>query len=71
MKEFLSRGGGSEKTERTVGVNKGEDYKERKTRKVYVKEFGILPLVYFSRLLEENLSENAQILCRAQGNTDM
>ena len=33
MKEFLSRGGGSEKTERTVGVNKGEAYKERKTKK--------------------------------------
>ena len=29
MKEFLSRGGGSEKTERTVGVNKGEEDEER------------------------------------------
>lgn len=29
MKEFLSRGGGSEKQKEIVGVNKEEDYKER------------------------------------------
>ena len=33
MREFLSRGDGSEKTERTVGVNKGGDYKERTMKK--------------------------------------
>lgn len=43
MKEFLSRGGGSEKQKEIVGVNKEEDYKERMMKKVYVKEFGILP----------------------------
>lgn len=33
MKEFLSRGGGSEKQKEIVGVNKEEDYKERMMKK--------------------------------------